>query len=92
MDDCPDGLSNTLCVVESTASTVGWTEPVDLKVDQMMFEIGTGNNNEVGSDHLGGANVAYGDARTQFLPDSTPAEELEALSTRNGGEEVYLPY
>lgn len=87
--DCLDGASNTLCVVESGNSQVTWTEPTDLSSQNMQFEIGVGNGSEVGSYHSRGANVLYVDGAVTFLPDSITKEELEALSTRNGGEAVF---
>jgi prepilin-type processing-associated H-X9-DG protein len=86
--DCRDGLSNTLCVVETANSQVTWTEPTDLDSAQMLFEVKPGGDGEIGSYHAYGANVLYGDGHVLFLPDSIAPEQLEALSTRNGGETV----
>jgi prepilin-type processing-associated H-X9-DG protein len=87
--DCGDGTSNTILVVEVAGAGVGWTEPADLNVEQLLFEIGVPG--EIGGLHPGGANVSFADSHIQFIQDSTPAEVIKALSTRNGGEDVYLP-
>jgi len=89
---CRDGLSTTLCVVEVANSSVTWTEPQDLAADKMLFEITAGGRQEIGSYHLGGAHVLFCDGSVQFLSDATSPEELEALSTRDGGEQVAPPF
>ncbi len=45
-----------------------------------------------GSQHPGGANFATADGATHFFSDGTALDVLQALSTRNGGEAVTLPY
>jgi prepilin-type processing-associated H-X9-DG protein len=56
----------------------------------MLFEVGRGGNGEVGSLHVGGAHVAFVDGHVSKLSNTISPEELEALSTRSGGEEVYI--
>ncbi len=89
---CRDGPGVTLCVVEVANSSVVWTEPVDLNAEKMLFEITAGGMQEMGSKHPGGANSLFCDGSVLFLPDTTSAEELEALSTRDGRENVYPPF
>jgi prepilin-type N-terminal cleavage/methylation domain-containing protein len=41
-----------------------------------------------GSNHVRGANFAFGDGSTRFLSDSISLATLQALGTRNGGEVI----
>jgi len=91
--DFPDGLSDTLLVVE--AAPVPWTKPVDLEYDPNgpLPALGAGGTMpekllcwDVGARPI--AVVSMADGSTPYL--RTPVEEktLRALITRNGGENV----
>lgn len=88
-----DGTSRTILVVEVKGSTVTWTEPVDLELDKMSLEIGSGPG-EIGSDHLGDvAMVVFADGHTQILSkDDLDPETLRAMFTPRGDESVGMEW
>ena len=47
--------------------------------------------NAFGSGHRSGANFAFADGSVRFVRDSISLKELQALSTRAGGEVVEMP-
>ena len=84
-----DGLAGTILVVEVAETGIGWTQPQDLNARAMTFEVNGGMyGEEVSSFHDGGAVYATADGTTHFLPDNTPPEYVEALTTIRGGELV----
>jgi prepilin-type processing-associated H-X9-DG protein len=87
LDDVGDGLGNTFLVVESSAG-LPWTQPTDLDVATMSFQIGAGGTSEVGSFHTAGANAAFADGSVRYLRDSLAPAAVQAMATRNGGEPV----
>ena len=52
-DDVPDGLSNTILVVEMSGSGIHWMSPRDLSFDETTFEIGGAANFDIRSRHGG---------------------------------------
>jgi hypothetical protein len=96
-DDLPDGLANTLVVVEA-GEPVPWSKPADLAYDPngplpplggpfskpvhaLCYEVGRSR----------GFNACFADGSTRFLRSTTAEQTLRALITRNGGERVSLP-
>ncbi|HZY84866.1 MAG TPA: DUF1559 domain-containing protein [Gemmataceae bacterium] len=94
--DFPDGLANTLFVVEA-ARPVLWTQPTDLTYDpdSPLPPLGGPFTKPV---HFlchevwrkPGFNAGFGDGSTRFISSKTDEAVLRALITRNGGERVDL--
>ncbi len=94
LDDVPDGMSNTILLVEAEEKWIEWMDPSDID-----FEDLTDDENgwdtfglEIRSSHRAGVNVAYADGRVNFLRMGVvTGKELRALLTRSGGEAVMAP-
>jgi RNA polymerase sigma factor (sigma-70 family) len=82
--DFPDGVSNTVFVVEA-GEAVPWTKPVDLKYDAGKPLPRLGGE---GQETFG---VAFCDGSVRLWPRNTDERQFRALITRNGGEAVRLP-
>jgi hypothetical protein len=92
--DFPDGLANTILVIEA-AEPVPWTKPVDLPYQSgaPLPSVGgifttEGRFSLFGSNRVKGFNAAFADGSLRWLPADIPEEQLRALVTRNGGENV----
>ncbi len=88
LDQITDGLKNTILVVEFLSGSTFWTEPLDIDFDTMRFRNDDFSNGEISGHHRGGVNVVFADGETFFLSDSVSADELRALLTIAGGEDV----
>ncbi len=86
--DIRDGTSNTVMVVETAGTAINWLEPEDWDTSQGDFSINEGLGMGIESDHAGVANVLFCDGSVRSIPEWTDPEDLEALTTRDGGEEV----
>lgn len=87
--DIRDGLTHTLMVGEDTH----WNDGQWISSLNVMDQCGAINDpaiteNEIRSDHSGGANVVFADGHVDFLANQLPLEILAALCTRAGGEIV----
>ena len=90
MRDVTDGLSNTLIVGECAgrghALQSHWANGQNLFDQRFDNPINTTRNNELFSDHSGGANVAFADGHAGFLSESINQQTLNGLLTKSGGE------
>jgi prepilin-type processing-associated H-X9-DG protein len=77
-----DGVYSTILVVEVAHSGIAWTEPKDLRDNQLSFQIGV----DLGGSHTGGMNALFADGHVRFLKDSLSSEEVADLTTANGRE------
>lgn len=80
MAGIPDGLSNTIAVVEVEGSNISWVEPRD-------FDLGRVAPLPIGN-HPGGCLAAFADGSVRFLPNTVPPAGARAMATRDGGEAV----
>lgn len=79
--DIPDGISNTLLVVEvDTASAVPWASPQDTDTASYLASL------SANSPHTGGGNVAMADGSVQFVTGTINPEVVESMVTKDGGE------
>ena len=77
-----DGRHATILVVEAAATGIVWSEPKDLRDNQLTFQIGV----DLGGNHPGGVNALFADGQVRFLPDSMATEEISDLITASGQE------
>jgi hypothetical protein len=83
-----DGLDQTVMVVESSASSVSWLQPVDLQVTRMSFMINAAPGNSIRSLHSVGPHILLADGTVRQLRTDAPPSELRNLTTIDGGETV----
>jgi prepilin-type N-terminal cleavage/methylation domain-containing protein/prepilin-type processing-associated H-X9-DG protein len=87
-----DGASNTLIVGEDTGR--GWKLDSEWINGENIFDIAdrvnVTQNNELWSDHSGGANVLFCDGGARRIAENADAKLLTSLATRYGGETVSL--
>jgi hypothetical protein len=82
-----DGTHYTILLVDADdAHAVVWTRPEDLTYDPKDPAQGLATRVD-GSFMLG-----FADGAVHFLPRTTEKATLHALFTRNGGEEVNVPW
>lgn len=82
LDDIKDGPSNTILIVEVPDSDVHWMEPRDLDFAGL----------EKAVKKHGGLRVLFADGRVGFIPASIPRDQLKALVTIAGDEEIDRQY
>jgi prepilin-type processing-associated H-X9-DG protein len=90
-DQIPDGMSNTLMVVEVTGANVNWMEPRDVDITLMTGGVGTPGGKDISSFHPGGAQAAFADGSVHYLPANTPIQTLQGMMTVGGHEPVLPP-
>lgn len=84
-----DGLSNTLIVAEDTRFTDGqWINGRNLFDQAFAINAAPAFENDIRSDHSGGANAVLADSSVRFLDQSLDLKILAALCTRAGGEAI----
>jgi hypothetical protein len=79
-----DGPSRTFLVIEALDSGIGWSEPGDFDISQTS-EPGPGG---LSSAHSAGFHALFADSSIRFIPKTISPQTLQALLTRDGGEEI----
>jgi prepilin-type processing-associated H-X9-DG protein len=83
---CDDAPGDAVIVVEVKASDIYWSEPRDLPLDTMSFQI-NGSGLCIGSKHPGGAHVLHCDGTVEFLSETLSAERVRELLEVGRGKE-----
>jgi prepilin-type processing-associated H-X9-DG protein len=84
-----DEISHTILVLETLGSNLNWMAPLDVPVGTGTSEAPPGS---FSSRHTGGFHVALADGSVRFVRDGDfPAQKLDSLVTRDGGEVIDLP-
>jgi prepilin-type N-terminal cleavage/methylation domain-containing protein/prepilin-type processing-associated H-X9-DG protein len=88
-----DGSSHTIIVAEDSGR--GTSMDGEWADGENIFDVGvqvnTLQNNEMWSDHPGGAQALFCDGSVHYLADELSLTVLVALCTRDGGEVIELP-
>ncbi len=86
--DITDGPENTLLVVESVNCNPDWTEPRDLDIDTMEFEINSRAGPSISSLHPTGALACFADMAIYCITPRITEAELRSLISISGRENV----
>ncbi len=86
--DITDGTANTLVAVEIDHPNVHWLQPWTLSIETMSFRVNDSSKPSISSQHPGGANVAFVDGEVYFMSEDIEPQQLRALITISGGENV----
>lgn len=85
--DIVDGLSNTLIIAEDTRSSDGqWINGRNIFDQAFALNAGPFFENDIRSDHLGGANVCYSDSSIAFLNNAIDLKVLAAICTKDNSD------
>jgi hypothetical protein len=69
-------------LIEASAEEFNWTEPVDLKLEELDLKINRGGAKQLNSRIGGGIMVGYVDGRVATIAESTSGESLRELMVR----------
>jgi hypothetical protein len=86
LSDIRDGSSNTVMLVEAQGLDIPWTDPRDMSIE--MFSRGINAPGGPKGYFPGVLLAAFADGSVSPLDDDTSGEDLHALATANGGEDV----
>lgn len=94
--DCTDGTSNTIAIVEACGANIVWTEPRDLRLQEI--EIGVNrpgftrglSRGLISSchPHKRGGHVGLVDGTVRFVSEDVDPQLLREMLTINGGEPI----
>ena len=88
LSDVTDGGPNTILFVEMRDAGIAWAQPRDLDLSNLPPRITKQNLLHSLSNHAGGFNAVFADAHFEFIPETIPWADFEAMLTIAGGEKV----
>jgi prepilin-type processing-associated H-X9-DG protein len=88
LSDITDRPENTILLVEMKNSGIKWAEPRDLDLNNLPPGITKQNLLHSLSNHAGGFNAVFADTHVEFIPETIPWADFEALLTVAGGEKM----
>jgi len=88
LSEIADGPENTILLAEIANSDIHWSQPRDLRFDQMSFAINHPTRPSISSPHAKGPGVVFADGRYYRIAESISPEAVKALITINGAEEL----
>jgi prepilin-type processing-associated H-X9-DG protein len=88
LSEIKDNPHDTLLLVEMKDSGIKWAEPRDLDLDNLPRGITKENLLKRLSNHPGGFNALFADGHVEFIPDTIPWSQFEAMLTIAGGETI----
>jgi hypothetical protein len=88
LSDITDRHDTTILVVEINHSDILWSEPRDMRFDEMQFEINSQKGPSISSPHTFGPAVAFADGSVARLSENIPPEIVKAMLTIAGGEKL----
>jgi prepilin-type processing-associated H-X9-DG protein len=88
INEITDGLANTIMVVETTGNNINWLEPRDLDAETMSFDLTENDGKEISSNHPSTVTVLFGDGHVQSLNKATDSDNVKAMNTIDGAEQV----
>ncbi len=87
-NDIGDGVTNTIVIAESHTLEAFWSQPIDLRFDQMTFTVNDPKGPGISSPRKRGPLVAFADGTVLHLNPKTPQDVVRSLLTANGGETI----
>jgi len=86
-----DGTSNTIAVIEHSASKINWLEPRDGPPGTPASSGAAASSGAPASNHPHQSHALFIDGSVHSLPDHLERHQLDALMTVDGGETVPTP-
>lgn len=86
--DIHDGAENTIVIAESHSVDAYWSQPIDIRFEDMTFVVNDPVGPGISSPRKIGPLVAFADGAVFHLNPNIPPGLVRALLTANGGETI----